>query len=136
MTGRALALSVGVAAAATFVAAPAPADSGSDAFLSALNSAGVGYGDPADAVDMGQSVCPMLSEPGGSFAKTASTLTGRGGLQADLAGLFTSIAIANYCPQMMTSFAGGDFSQGGDVLNSIPFVPGLSGLGGIPGLTG
>jgi hypothetical protein len=131
MTARVLAVSVGVTAAAALFAAPAQADATSDSFLSALNTAGVGYGDPANAVDLGQQVCPMLSEPGGSFAQTASTLTGRGGIQADMAGLFTSIAISMYCPQMMGNIANGDFTQAGGLLNGIP---GLSGLAGIPGL--
>jgi hypothetical protein len=131
MAARVLAVSVGVAATAALTAAPAQADATSDSFLSALNNAGVGYGDPANAVEMGQSVCPMLSEPGGSFAKTASTLSGREGIQADMAGLFTSIAISMYCPQMMANFANGDWMQNGSMLNGIP---GLSGLAGIPGL--
>jgi hypothetical protein len=133
MSARALTVSVGVTAAAALFAVPAHADSTSDAFLSALNSAGVGYGDPASAVDLGQQVCPMLSEPGGSFAKTASTVAGRDGIQADIAGLFTSIAISAYCPQMMTSMANGDFSQGTGILNSLGFIPGLSGLSGLAG---
>jgi hypothetical protein len=119
-----------VTAAATAFAAPAQADNTSDAFISALNSAGIGYGDPANAVEVGQSVCPMLAEPGGSVAKTASTISGHGGIAADMAGLVTSIAIANYCPQMMSNVANGDLSEGLGLLNSIPFVPGLAGLTG------
>ena len=126
---RALTVSVGVMATATLFAAPAQADD-SDSFLSALSNAGVGYGDPANAVELGQSVCPMLSEPGGSFAKTASTLTGRDGIQADMAGLFTSIAISMYCPQVMANIANGDWMDGG-LLNGVPFVSGLSGLTGL-----
>src|SRR5690349_15477592 len=98
-----LALSVGVVAAAGVGAAPARADDVSDGFLSALTNAGVGYNDPNNAVQLGQSVCPMLSQPGGNFAQVASTMSGRDGLSADMAGLFTSIAISMYCPQMMTS---------------------------------
>ena len=70
-----LAVAVGVSMAAALSPAAAHADSTSDAFLAALNTAGVDYADPGSAVELGQSICPMLSEPGGSFAKTASTLS-------------------------------------------------------------
>jgi hypothetical protein len=115
---RATALSVGVVAAAASLAAPAQADQTNDSFLNALNSAGVNNLDPNMASSLGQTICPMLAKPGGSFAKTASQIRGDTGLTPDMAGLFTSIAISMYCPTMMTQFANGD----------------LSGLGSIPGL--
>jgi Protein of unknown function (DUF732) len=125
-----LAVSVGVVTAAGLGAAPARADDINSSFLSALSNSGVGYDDPGNAVQLGQSVCPMLSEPGGNFAKVASSMTGREGLSADMAGLFTSIAISMYCPQMMTSFANGDFLNGGGI-PGLPFaIPGLSGWTG------
>jgi Protein of unknown function (DUF732) len=120
-------MAVGVTAAAGLGAAPAHADAINDSFLSALTNAGVGYDDPNNTVQLGQSVCPMLSEPGGNFAKVASTMTGRDGLSADMAGLFTSIAISMYCPQMMTSFTNGDFLNNGGGIPGLPFaIPGLS----------
>jgi Protein of unknown function (DUF732) len=131
MAVGALAVSVGVVMAAGLAAAPARADDVSDGFLSALTNAGVGYDDPNNAVQLGQSVCPMLSEPGGNFAKVASTMSGRDGLSADMAGLFTSIAISMYCPQMMTSFTNGDFINNGGNIPGLPFqIPGLSGWTG------
>jgi hypothetical protein len=126
---RLAAVSVGVIAATAISSAPAHADAINDSFLSALTNAGVGYDDPNNAVQLGQSVCPMLSEPGGNFAKAASTMTGRDGLSASMAGLFTSIAISMYCPQMMTSFANGDFLNSGGGIPGLPFqIPGLSNL--------
>jgi Protein of unknown function (DUF732) len=126
-----MAVSAGVITAAGVAAAPAHADTINDSFLSALTNAGVGYDDPNNAVQLGQSVCPMLSEPGGNVAKVASTMTGRDGLSADMAGLFTSIAISMYCPQMMTSFANGDFLNNGGGIPGLPFaIPGLSGWTG------
>lgn len=123
---RATALSVGAVAAAATLAAPAQADQSTD-FLGALNSAGVNNLDPNIASSLGQTVCPMLSKPGGSFAKTASQIRGDTGLTPDLAGMFTSIAISMYCPQMMTQFANGDFS-------SIGAIPGLGSFLSVPGL--
>jgi hypothetical protein len=123
MAVRALAVSVGMITAASTLAAPAQADPVGDAFLGALNNAGVGYNDPGSAVSLGQSICPMLAQPGGSFASAASSITGNNGISPQLAGLFTSIAISMYCPSMMASVANGDFAN-------LPQIPGLS----IPGL--
>src|SRR6185312_5422240 len=87
----AIAVSVGVIAAAGVAAPPAQADTMGDAFLSALNNAGVGYNDPSNAVQLGQSICPLLSQPGGSFARAASSIANNG-VSPDMADLFTSIA--------------------------------------------
>src|ERR1700681_1199292 len=89
MAIRVLAVSVGLITAAATLAAPAQADPVSDAFLGALNNAGVGYNDPGSTVALGQSICPMLAQPGGSFASAASSITGNNGISADMAGLFT-----------------------------------------------
>jgi hypothetical protein len=129
---RVLAVSVGIATAAATLAAPAQADPVGDAFLSALNNAGVNYNDPGNTVALGESICPMLVQPGGSFASAASSITGNTGMTPAIAGLFTSIAISMYCPSMVNSFANGDFSN-------LPQIPGLPGVGslagiGIPGL--
>jgi Protein of unknown function (DUF732) len=113
-----LAVGVALATAATMSAAPAHADTTGDSFLAALTNAGVPYGDPASTVELGQSVCPMLSEPGGSFASTASRMAGNNGISADMAGFFTSIAISMYCPSMLSSFAEGNW------LHTLP-LPGL-----------
>ena len=98
---------VGVAAAVT-VAAPAHADPTNDSFLSALSNAGIGYNDPNAITALGQSVCPMLVEPGKSFASVASSV-GNNGISPDMAAFFTGIAISMYCPSMMTSLGNGTF---------------------------
>jgi hypothetical protein len=122
----ALAVTAGmISGAGIGVAPPARADAMSDAFLAALNNAGVGYDDPSGAVALGQSICPMLSQPGGSLAGAASTVSGNG-VSPEMASLFTSIAISMYCPQMVASFANGDWLNGGG--SPIPFQwPGLFG---------
>jgi Protein of unknown function (DUF732) len=101
----------GVIIAVAASAAPARADPIQDAFLDALNNAGVTYNDPGTAVSLAQSICPMLAQPGGNFATVASNMAGQNGLSADMTGLFTSIAISMYCPSMMTSLANGDFTN-------------------------
>jgi hypothetical protein len=124
---RVVAMSVGMVAAAASLASPAQADQTSDSFLNALGSAGVNNLDPNMATSLGQTVCPMLSKPGGSFAKTASQVRGDTGLTPDMAGMFTSIAISMYCPQMMSKFANGDFS-------GLSAIPGLGNFLSVPGL--
>lgn len=122
---RVLAVSVGAITTTALLSAPAHADTIGDSFLSALNNAGIGYGDPANAVALGQSICPMLAQPGGSFASVASSMAGNNGISADMAGLFTSIAISMYCPSMIDSFTNGGWLQNGG-LPTLPFqVPGL-----------
>lgn len=111
------------AATAVALAAPAHADPTNDAFLAALTNAGIGYNNPADATSLGQSICPMLVEPGKNMASVYSTVSNNG-INPDLAAFFTGIAISMYCPQMMTSIGNGTF------LNQLS---GLGGLG-IPGL--
>ncbi|MGV0794185.1 DUF732 domain-containing protein [Mycolicibacterium sp. XJ1819] len=106
-TLRTLALTAGVAAAVA-VAAPAHAAPIDDSFLSALADAGVAYNNPASAVDLGKSVCPMLVEPGKSFASVYSTVADNG-VPPEMAAFFTGIAISMYCPQMMSSLGNGVF---------------------------
>ena len=99
---------VGVATAVT-VAAPAHADPITDnSFLSALSNAGIGYNDPATTEQLGQSICPMLVEPGKSLASVYSTVTNNG-INPDMAAFFTGIAISMYCPSMMSSIGSGTF---------------------------
>lgn len=99
---------VGVATAVT-VAAPAHADPITDnSFLNALSNAGIGYNDPASTESLGQSICPMLVEPGKSVASVYSTVTNNG-INPDMAAFFTGIAISMYCPQMMSSIGSGTF---------------------------
>lgn len=123
----ALAVSVGMVVAGEVWAPAAQADPGGDAFLSALNNAGVNYGDPGSAVALGQSICPLLAQPGGSFAGAASNIANNG-IPPTMAALFTSIAISMYCPSMVASFANGNWLGGGNGAPALPFqIPGLPG---------
>jgi hypothetical protein len=102
---------IGVATAVS-IAAPAHADPITDnpitdnSFLSALTNAGIGYNDPASTQELGQSICPMLVEPGKSIASVYSTVTNNG-INPDMAAFFTGIAISMYCPTMMSSLGNG-----------------------------
>jgi hypothetical protein len=109
---------VGVAVAVT-VAAPAHADPTNDSFLSALSNAGIGFNDPNATASLGQSVCPMLVQPGQSFASVASSM-GNQGISPQMASFFTGIAISMYCPQIMSGLGDGSLMSGlgnGTLLN-------------------
>jgi hypothetical protein len=112
---------VGILSAAAALAPPAGADTIDDQFLSALTGAGVNYQDPSSAATLGQSICPMLAQPGGSVAAAASSIQGNGGMSPAMAQLFTSIAISMYCPSMMTSIANGN-------MPNLPQLPGIPGF--------
>ena len=120
LTVRLLAAAAALLTAAAAFAAPAGANQVDDDFVAALNKASVHYGDPANAVALGQSVCPMLAKPGGTFAAAVAKVQG-GGVSAGMASMFAQIAIEMYCPQVMADVAGGN-------LSGLPKVPGVPGI--------
>jgi hypothetical protein len=89
------------------VAAPAQADPTDDAFIDALSNAGVGVTDPADAAALGQSVCPMLSEPGQTAADAAAQVADAAGMSLGPATMFTGLAISVFCPGAVASIGNG-----------------------------
>ncbi len=122
LTIRLLAAAAGLLTAAAAFAAPAEADSADDSFIDALNHAGVDFGEPGNAMAVGQSICPMLSQPGGNFAAAAASVTHRG-MPPQMAQIFTTIAIQMYCPQEMANIASGNLSGAG-----LPQIPGMPGI--------
>ena len=102
-----LALSAAALATGLTVAAPAQAEPADDAFLTALTDAGVGAGDPADAIALGQQVCPMLADPGQTAADVAAKVAEAGGMPLGPATMFTGIAISMFCPAMVASIGTG-----------------------------
>lgn len=115
---RALITLASIVTSAAALATPADASPIDDAFLSALQNAGVNYGDPGNAVAMGQAVCPILAKQGGSLAEAASNIRGNSGMSPAMTNMFATIAIQMYCPSMMASLAKGN----------IPNLPGMPGL--------
>jgi hypothetical protein len=106
----------GALAAALLAAVPAHADTDDDAFLNSLGSAGLGslgssglgMADPTDTVALGQSVCPMLSEPGQTAADAAAKVADTAGMPLGPATMFTGLAISAFCPGVMSSLANGE----------------------------
>lgn len=127
LTIRLLAAAAGLLVVASAFAAPADAEGNGDDFIDALNHAGIDFGEPGNAMAVGESICPMLAQPGGSFAAAASNVSSRG-MSPQMASLFTTIAIQTYCPEAMTNIANGNLS------GAMPQVPGMPGQ--IPGMAG
>ena len=116
--------------ATTGLAAPAQASPVDSSVLSDLAGAGIPVADPAATAALGQSVCPMLTEPAGTAAAVAAPVTGLGGgpsMSPQMAQLFTTIAIQTYCPEEIASIANGNLTGG------LPQVPGMPGLPALPG---
>ena len=96
----------GLVALGAALSAPIRADMVGNAFLSALTNAGVSYTQPTGTTAMGQSVCPMLLEPGGSFDEVTAKMAEGNGMSYEMAGRFTIVAIATYCPAMIAPLLG------------------------------
>lgn len=102
-----LACSAALLATGLVVAAPVHAEPGDDAFLAAVQEAGVVMGDPGSAVALGQQVCPMLAEPGQTAADVTAKVADAGGMSLGPATMFTGIAISMFCPAMVSSIGTG-----------------------------
>lgn len=107
-TTRLTALVVGAFAMTVPFAAQAQADPSDDAFIDSLGSAGLGATNPADAVALGQSVCPMLSQPGQTAADAAAQVADAAGMSLGPATMFTGLAISAFCPGAVASLGNGE----------------------------
>ena len=108
---------------ATAFSATGEADPNDDNFIDALSHAGIEYGEPGNSMAVGQSICPMIAQPGGSFAAAASGVAHRG-MSPQLAKMFTTIAIQTYCPDEMANILGGNAS-------GVQRLPGVTGIPGV-----
>jgi hypothetical protein len=107
-TTRLAALVVGAFAMAVPFAAQAQADPSDDAFIDSLSNAGLGGTNPADAVALGQSVCPMLSQPGQTAADAAAQVANVAGMSLGPATMFTGLAITAFCPGAVAAIGNGE----------------------------
>ena len=76
--------------------------------------------DPARAVEVGQSLCPLLADRSQNTADIASTVADRLGRPLGPATMFTGIAVGFFCPRAVQDLADGR--------SPIP-LPFLSGFG-------
>lgn len=79
-------------------AVPAHADTNADDVLSVLSDSGIANVDPATAVQLGQSICPLLAQRGQNSADIASTVADALGKPLGVAPMFTGAAISALCP--------------------------------------
>ena len=107
---------------ATAFSATGEADPSDDNFIDALSHAGIEYGEPGNAMAVGQSICPMIAQPGGSFAAAASGVAHRG-MSPQLAKMFTTIAIQTYCPMRWQTYSAATHLACSD--------PGVTGIPGV-----
>jgi hypothetical protein len=98
LTGSLL-LAAGLAAGV--FAAPAQADNSTsvDDFLTSLDKLGLGNIDLTKAVNVGQSLCPVLADRGQNTADIASTVSDAIGKPLGPATEFTGTAISILCPK-------------------------------------
>jgi hypothetical protein len=122
---------VGLSVVAVVAAVPAQADSDDDPTQPGSISGAV--------EEFGQSLCPMLVEPGSSLAAAVSELQGNTGLTPTLTGMVARLVIQTQCPALMTKVANGDLSSlklpdaapdaaGELVLPVLPVLPDLLGI--------
>jgi uncharacterized protein DUF732 len=98
----------GMTAGGSLLAAPAQADTSTDAFLSAVSSAGLDNNvDPASMVELGKSVCPQLSDPAQNAADVAAKVADQTGMSLGGANVFTGLAVSFLCPKVMDSIGAG-----------------------------
>lgn len=95
-------LIAGVFGFSATMAAPIHADMMGNAFLNALNNAGISYGQPASTMALGRSVCPMVVQQGGTFESISDKMAENSGMSRDMAAAFTIVAIATYCPAVIS----------------------------------
>lgn len=96
-----LGATAGVTGLTAALAAPVHADLMGNAFLRALTRAGIPFSQPDSTMALGESVCPMLVAPGGSFDAVVAETADAHGMSPGEAGAFTIVAIATYCPAVL-----------------------------------
>jgi hypothetical protein len=146
---RPLVITAGIVTAGAVSTAPAQADPPPGQITSMLNGAGFGNnGQMNNALaGVGQSICPMLVQPGANLAQMAAQLSGSTGLPSNIAGMVASMAIQSQCPGFMSSLANGQMpgplqglaGNNGPLQGLTGGGPGsnpLQGLGGNPAAPG
>ena len=90
------------------LAAPAHADSSGsvDNFLTTLDGLGLSDIKPGDAVELGQSLCPMLADRGQNTADIAGKVSDAIGRPLGPVTMFTGAAISFLCPRAVENVTG------------------------------
>jgi hypothetical protein len=128
---RPVIVSVALVATAVTWPTPARADPVGDSVTTVLSGIGIGNNGPISTViaQIGQSICPLLVQPGSNFASNATQMSGNGGLAPPIAGFLAGQAIQAECPAFITAVANGNmpFPLNGASTSPTPFgLPGGS----------
>ncbi len=105
-TATALAVAAAIGMSLTLGATPAQADP-DDSFIEELLDGGITGIDPQVAIDVGQSVCPILADRGQNLADTASQVADALGSPLGPSTMFTGLAISVFCPGVMANIGNG-----------------------------
>jgi hypothetical protein len=129
-----------VIAATIWSTAPAHADPVDSSYTSVLTSVGIGNNGPLSTAiaQVGQSICPLLVQPGSSVAANAIQASGNGGLAPTIGGAVAGLVIQSQCPNAMTQLANGNFGPLMQLLgmaNAAPTPFGLPGAAALAPLT-
>ena len=114
-------VAAGLITGAMALAAPAQADTTTDDFLNALSSSGITGMDPGQAVELSQSICPLLADRSQNTADIASTVADRMGRPLGAGTMFTGIAVSFFCPRAVQDLAGGQMPIPLPFLNNLGF---------------
>ena len=135
---RPLLVSAGIVTAAIASPPPGHADPLGGPITNTLNNVGIGNNGPISTAlaGVGQSICPMLVQPGAAFATAATRMSGNNGLTPQIAGWVTSMAIQNECPGVITSLANGNLPFPLQMPGTDAGPPGPFQLPGLPGPPG
>ncbi|MCV7424847.1 DUF732 domain-containing protein [Mycobacterium yunnanensis] len=127
---RPVVVTLGIAAAAVMWPAHAHADVTADSTTNVLNGVGIGNNGPVSTTiaGAGQSICPMLVQPGSQLATIAAQASGQSGLAPTIAGWVATMVIQSQCPGWMTSLSNGQVPAGLGALTNVA-APAL----GVPG---
>jgi Protein of unknown function (DUF732) len=96
------AAAVAVGMSIAVVPAPAHADMADDAFIAALNAAGVHYANDTVAKTVAHGVCPQIKKGGKSLAWVISGMV-TSGIPRQIATTMAGAAVKSYCPEMIKS---------------------------------
>ena len=104
---RAGSLVVAAGIAAGVFSAPAGADTTAniDNFLTTLDGLGITDIAPGDAVELGQSLCPLLADRGQNTADIAAKVSDAIGRPLGPGTMFTGMAISFLCPKAVGNIA-------------------------------
>lgn len=105
-TATALAVAAGIGVALTIGTAPAQAEP-DDSFIEELLDGGITGIDPQVAIDVGQSVCPILADRGQNLADTARQVADALGSPLGPSSMFTGLAISVFCPGVIANIGNG-----------------------------